>query len=45
MKTVGIGLLMIAGLIILGLSSYWHFESWQVLDWVIVTLGDGSFLP
>lgn len=36
MKIIGICLLVIAGIIILGLSSYWHFEDWQILDWIII---------
>lgn len=36
MKIIGIYLLVIAGIIILGLSSYWRFENWKVLDWIII---------
>lgn len=36
MKTIGICLLIIAGLMIWGLSDHWKFADWQTFDWVIV---------
>ena len=36
MKTIGIILLIIAGLIFWGLTAHWHFDDWQALDWLII---------
>ena len=36
MKTIGIILLVISGLILWGLVAHWHFSDWQVLDWLII---------
>jgi len=36
MKTIGICLLVIAGLIFLGLSAHWRFNDWQLLDWILI---------
>ena len=36
MKTIGICLLIIAGIILWGLLSYWKFTDWQILDWIII---------
>lgn len=35
-KTIGIVLLVIAALVFMGLASYWTFETWRVVDWVII---------
>ena len=46
MKTIGICLLVIGGFIFLGLSVHWHFNDWQIFDWILIifNIGAGVYL-
>jgi len=35
-KNYAIILWIIAGLVIIGLSSHWTFANWQIIDWVVI---------
>lgn len=35
-KYIGIILTVLAVLIFVGLQSYWTFETWRVIDWVLI---------
>ena len=35
-KHIGIILISLGVLIFIGLQSYWDFEIWQVIDWLLI---------
>lgn len=35
-KLIGIVLIIFSVLILIGLFSYWEFETWRVIDWVVI---------
>ena len=34
--SVAIYLFVLSFLFILGLISYWHFETWRIIDWIVI---------
>lgn len=37
-KNYGLVLFAIAGVIVIGLASYWKFTTWRIVDWFIIVI-------